>query len=115
VTHLVLANRRRHFRLSFGVGTGVIVMAVHLVMFLTGNIAVEISLVPVILHDFGLALVGMMVLNLVHLVIFRRRRPQAAVAAAPIASERVDDLLAPAPMREIDLDLDLDESQAQTA
>jgi hypothetical protein len=51
--------------------------------------------VPVILHDFGFALIAMIVLNIVHLVIFRRR-PQAAQApAAPLQSERVDDIPAP--------------------
>jgi hypothetical protein len=110
VTHLALSTRRRHIRLSFGVGTGVIVMGVHLVMFLTGNIAVEIAMVPVILHDFGFALVGMMVLNLVHLVIFRRKAPMAAAPAAPLTSERVDDIPAPS-MKNLDLDLDLDEAQ----
>jgi len=113
VTHLALAHRRRHFRLSFGVGTGVIVMAVHLAMFLTGSIAVEISIVPVILHDFGFALVGLMVLNLVHLVIFRRRQPQVAASASPLRSERVDGVPMPESMKQADLDLD--ETQAQTA
>lgn len=111
VTHLALSTRRRHIRLSFGVGTGVVVMGVHLVMFLTGAIPVEISLVPVILHDFGFALVGMMVLNLVHLVIFRRRSPQAAVPTPPVTSERVDDLPAPTKMTKPDLDLGLDEAK----
>lgn len=98
VTHLAFAHRRRHIRLSFGVGTGVVVMAVHLVMFLTGNINVDINMVPVILHDFGLALIGLIVLNIVHLVIFRRRQPtQADAPAAPLLSERVDDI--PAPVR----------------
>jgi hypothetical protein len=106
VTHLALSTRRRHVRLSFGVGTGVVVMGVHLVMFLTGAIPVEISIVPVILHDFGFALVGMMVLNLVHLVIFRRRLPQAAVPTAPLTSERVDDIPAPVSLKQKDLDLD---------
>ena len=96
VSHLALAYRRRHLRLSIGVGTGVVVMGVHLVMFLTGNINVDINMVPVILHDFGLALVGMIVLNIVHLVIFRRRQPKPAVQpAAPVRSERVDDIPAP--------------------
>jgi hypothetical protein len=65
-------------------------------MFLTGNIPVDINLVPVILHDFGLALVSMTILNLVHLVIFRRRLPkQSSAPAAPDLSERVDDVPAP--------------------
>jgi hypothetical protein len=65
-------------------------------MFLTGNVNVDINLVPVILHDFGFALVSMIVLNLVHLVIFRRRRPeQASAPGAPEVSERVDDIPAP--------------------
>lgn len=110
MTHLALAGRRRHFRLGFGVATGVVVMAVHLVMFLSGNIAVDINIVPVILHDFGFALVSMMVLNLVHLLIFRRRQPGTA-ADAPLTSERVDGVPAPEPLTQIDLD----ETQAQTA
>src|SRR5690554_5527238 len=96
VTHLVFAHRRRHLRLSLGVGTGVVVMGAHLVMFLTGNINVDINMVPVILHDFGVALIGMIVLNVVHLVIFRRRQPkQAPAPAAPVLSGRVDDIPAP--------------------
>src|SRR5690554_6239684 len=94
--HLVFATRRRHLRLSISVGASVVVLAAHLVMFLTGNIPVEISLVPVIMHDFGFALVALVVLNIVHLVLFRRRRPQQADApAAPVYSERVDDIPAP--------------------
>jgi hypothetical protein len=94
--HLGFATRRRHFRLSLSVGASVAVMAAHLVMFLTGSIPVEINVVPVIMHDFGLALVALVVLNIVHLVLFRRRRPQPAAApAAPVYSERVDDIPAP--------------------
>lgn len=94
--HLVFATRRRHLRLSLSVGASVAVMAAHLVMFLTGNIPVEINVVPVIMHDFGLALVALVVLNIVHLVLFRRRRPKPAEApAAPVYSERVDDIPAP--------------------
>lgn len=96
VTHLAFARQRRHLRLSIGVGAGVVVMGVHLAMFLTGNINVDINMVPVILHDFGLALISMIVLNIVHLVIFRRRQSQESVEpAAPLRSERVDDIPAP--------------------
>ena len=96
VTHLAFARQRRHLRLSLGVATGVAVMGTHLVMFVTGNVNVDINLVPVILHDFGFALVSMIVLNLVHLVIFRRRLPeQSSAPAAPVLSERVDDIPAP--------------------
>lgn len=102
VTHLVFARQRRHLRLSLGVATGVAVMGTHLVMFATGNVNVDINLVPVILHDFGFALVSMMVLNLVHLVIFRRRPQQASAPAAPERSERVDDIPAPVPVAQDD-------------
>jgi hypothetical protein len=96
VIHLVFATRRRHLRLSLSVGASVAVMGAHLVMFLTGSIPVEINLVPVIMHDFGFALVALVVLNIVHLVLFRRRLPkQAAAPAAPVYSERVDDIPAP--------------------
>jgi purine-cytosine permease-like protein len=109
VTHLAFARQRRHLRLSIGVGTGVVVMGVHLAMFLTGNIKVDINMVPVILHDFGLALIGMIVLNIVHLVVFRRRQPkQAAEQGAPVLSERVDDI--PAPTQ-----IDREPRQAKTA
>ncbi len=114
VTHLALASKRRHYRLSIGVGAGVAVMLVHLAMFLTGNVPVDLSIVPVVLHDFGFALVGMMVLNLVHLVIFRRRNKGAdAAGSTPVASERVS---APAPEALLNGD-DLDElePQAKTA
>lgn len=95
-THLVLAKRRRHIRLGMGVATGVAVVLVHLAMFLTGSIPVDINIVPVILHDFGFALIAMIVLNVVHLVIFHRRRPHATHGpAAPLKSQRVDDIPAP--------------------
>lgn len=94
--HLVFATRRRHYRLNLSVGAGVIVMAAHLVMFLTGNVPVELNVVPVILHDFGFALVALLVLNIVHLVLFRRRYPKrAAGLAAPLPADRVDDIPAP--------------------
>jgi hypothetical protein len=93
VTHLAFARQRRHLRLSIGVGTGVVVMGVHLAMFLTGNIKVDINMVPVILH----------------LVVFRRRQPkQAAEQGAPVLSERVDDI--PAPTQ-----IDREPRQAKTA
>lgn len=92
VTHLAFFRSRRHIRLAFGVGVSVAVMAAHLVAFLTGILDVDISLVPVILHDFGFALIALITLNIVHLVIFRRR-PQNA--PAPTVSERVDDIPAP--------------------
>ncbi|MEX1077704.1 MAG: hypothetical protein WED09_01170 [Homoserinimonas sp.] len=112
--HLALARHRRHLRLSISVGAGVIVMAVHLAMFLTGNIVVDINMVPVILHDFGLALIAMIVLNIVHLVILRRRRvPQLTALAAPVGSERVDDV--PAPMIELPEDLLDAEPHAKSA
>lgn len=119
ISHLVLARRRRHLRLGLGVAISTAVMLVHLVMYLTHNVATEINVVPVILHDFGFALISLITLNVVHLVIFRRRAPKAASAqpvatqptltasddptnpapaAAPIspsASERVDDVPAP--------------------
>ena len=96
ITHLALATQRRHIRLGVGVASTVAVMAAHLVMFLTGNIGVDINIVPVILHDFGFALIAMIVLNLVHLVVFRRRQPQLAAAPpAPLSSERVGDIPAP--------------------
>lgn len=95
-THLAFARQRRHLRLSLGVAAGVVVMGAHLAMFITGNINVDINLVPVILHDFGFALVSMITLNLVHLVVFRRRTPQEVPApAAPELSQRVDDIPAP--------------------
>jgi hypothetical protein len=93
VMHLAYAMKRRHLRLGIGIAIGVIVMGAHLAMYLTGNIDVDINLVPVILHDFGLALVSLVTLNLVHLVIFRRRLPREASApAAPDVSQRVDDI-----------------------
>ncbi|HEU4808865.1 MAG TPA: hypothetical protein VFT01_11435 [Homoserinimonas sp.] len=96
VIHLAFAKRRRHLRLSLSVGASVLVMVAHLAMFLIGTINVEINVVPVILHDFGFALVALVVLNIVHLVLFRRRRPkQGAAPAAPVHSERVDDIPAP--------------------
>lgn len=95
-THLVFARSRRHIRLGIGVATSVAVMLAHLAMFLTGSIGVDINIVPVILHDFGFALIAMIVLNVVHLVIFRRRRPRVAQGpAAPLESQRVDDIPAP--------------------
>jgi hypothetical protein len=95
VTHLGLARSRRHVRLSVSVAVGVVVMGTHLVMFLTGNIPVAMNLVPVILHDFGLALVAMTVLNIVHLVIFRRRQPKQGAVPGPNAAERVDGVPSP--------------------
>jgi hypothetical protein len=93
ITHLSLAGSRRHIRLGVSVAVGVAVMGAHLVMFLTGNIPVEMNMVPVIVHDFGFALVAMTVLNIVHLVIFRRRQPNQL--ASPNAADRVDDVPSP--------------------
>lgn len=96
VTHIAFARERRHIRLGIGVATGVAVMGVHLVMFLVGAIPVEVNVVPVVVHDFGLALVGMTVLSLVHLVIFKKRGSTAvASAAAPNADQRVDEVPPP--------------------
>ncbi len=95
VTHLALSQYRRHFRLGVSVAMGVAVMGVHLVMFLVGTIPIEVNVVPVVVHDFGLALVGMTVLSLVHLVIFKRRRRPSITAAAPQLSDRVDEVPPP--------------------
>ena len=95
VAHLGLARSRRHIRLGVSVAAGVAVMGVHLVMFLTGNVPVDMNMVPVILHDFGFALVAMTVLNIVHLVIFRRRQPDQLSAAMPNVSERVEGVPSP--------------------
>lgn len=112
--HLAFARRRRHYRLSLSVGASVIFMAAHLVVFLTGNIPVEINVVPVILHDFGFALVALLVLNIVHLVLFRRRRPpQPAAPAAPVLSERVDDIPAPAAAAQPTAALEEDEAGSE--
>jgi hypothetical protein len=118
VIHLAFSMRRRHLRLSLSVGASVLVMAVHFALFLTGNISVDINVVPVLLHDFGFALVALVVLNIVHLVLFRRRQatPDAA-PAAPVLSERVDDIPAPDTAERssaaADEDVDHDEQQAQ--
>lgn len=83
--HILLAGRQRHIRLSFGVATGVVVMGAHLAMYLLGNIDTDIDLIPVVMHDFGFALVALITLNIVHLVIFRRKKIRLAPPAEDLA------------------------------
>ena len=72
--HLGFATMRRHLRLSLSIGLSVIIMIVHTVLFATGAIDVDINLIPVVMHDFGFALVALVALMLVHMVIFRPRK-----------------------------------------